>query len=552
MISETDQHFLDELFYCLKQTDIVKTKALCSFFPTISPAVQLRVLNELNKAPFYFSLPILLYIASLDVHGHQFEENLCRILIKKIKHNPLAMLAYMDKQDHPRRHIFIKIAGQLKIPQFKSILERLLHEEENPNLLREIIKAIAAFEHIDCIPRLAQLIQHHSHDISYEAIYALRRFNSPAAVDYLANSLTGIYGIDQVIVESLADIQSDEAIEKLVYMIGSSDTDVRNWAMDYLIEIGNKSIPFLINQLESASDDVVIHTINILGNIGDSSALSVFENLMQTHKENSNIRFALFEAIGRIKTSALNLNLFKGLEDEEEQVRLAAANAINRHFGIIPLDDLKTLLQRRNQQQIVESLIDAQADTVIAHLISHDDFAAIAKEYISTKASPEIRSYMTQRYGAFSETQQVDEAHGVKPKLTICVVDDSKMILKLYEKQLTALGYHPVPFNMPEQAISHVLTSKPDILITDLNMPKINGLQLAKTIRKRFSKDDLPIILITTQNDFLEKQLIENRLSIENKDKESSDIDTILYKPFRDEDLVQTIDMLLKKQTSGL
>ena len=44
-----------------------------------------------------------------------------------------------------------------------------------------------------------------------------------------------------------------------------------------------------------------------------------------------------------------------------------------------------------------------------------------------------------------------------------------------------------------------------------------------------------------------EKKSIENRIGIENSTNKTSDIDMILYKPFRDEELVKHIDILLKK-----
>jgi DNA-binding response OmpR family regulator len=80
-------------------------------------------------------------------------------------------------------------------------------------------------------------------------------------------------------------------------------------------------------------------------------------------------------------------------------------------------------------------------------------------------------------------------------------VDDSRMILNIYKATLHELGFEPVLFEFPATAIEWLQKEKPAMVLTDLNMPEISGVMLAAEIRKSYTPKDLPIIMVTTQNE---------------------------------------------------
>ena len=95
------------------------------------------------------------------------------------------------------------------------------------------------------------------------------------------------------------------------------------------------------------------------------------------------------------------------------------------------------------------------------------------------------------------------------------------MILNIYKTTLYELGFEPVLFEFPASALEWLETERPEILLTDLNMPDINGIDLCRAIRKKFSKEQLPVVMITTQN-----EANDNRAALE------AGINDIMYKPF--------------------
>lgn len=85
---------------------------------------------------------------------------------------------------------------------------------------------------------------------------------------------------------------------------------------------------------------------------------------------------------------------------------------------------------------------------------------------------------------------------------TILVVDDSLVFRKQISDMLTNMFYKVITVAHGEEALG-ILSTTPDItlVITDYNMPVINGLELTTEIRKTFTKNDLSIIALSGNND---------------------------------------------------
>lgn len=70
----------------------------------------------------------------------------------------------------------------------------------------------------------------------------------------------------------------------------------------------------------------------------------------------------------------------------------------------------------------------------------------------------------------------------------ILVVDDEPDITSVIKRGLETVGYTVDAFNEPEQALAHFKNSYYDMLIFDIRMPRLNGFQLYREIRKKDGK----------------------------------------------------------------
>lgn len=81
----------------------------------------------------------------------------------------------------------------------------------------------------------------------------------------------------------------------------------------------------------------------------------------------------------------------------------------------------------------------------------------------------------------------------------ILAVDDEPSMLRLLEISLRQAGYQPLTAKDGEEALEVILAQKVDCVVTDLHMPRMDGLQLLKEIRKTDS--ELPVIIVTAQGE---------------------------------------------------
>jgi len=80
---------------------------------------------------------------------------------------------------------------------------------------------------------------------------------------------------------------------------------------------------------------------------------------------------------------------------------------------------------------------------------------------------------------------------------TILVVDDEPQIRRVLRATLSSNGYEVIEAQSGQEAIEMVVTERPELILLDVNMPGMNGLEACNRIRMSF---DGPIIMVTVRN----------------------------------------------------
>jgi two-component system, OmpR family, KDP operon response regulator KdpE len=80
---------------------------------------------------------------------------------------------------------------------------------------------------------------------------------------------------------------------------------------------------------------------------------------------------------------------------------------------------------------------------------------------------------------------------------TILVVDDEPQIRRVLRATLSSNGYEVIEAKSGQEAIEMVVTERPELILLDVNMPGMNGLEACNKIRMSF---DGPIIMVTVHN----------------------------------------------------
>lgn len=87
----------------------------------------------------------------------------------------------------------------------------------------------------------------------------------------------------------------------------------------------------------------------------------------------------------------------------------------------------------------------------------------------------------------------------VKNRRTILMVDDEQELCKYVKEQLQDT-YNVVTANSGNSAWKEILRIRPDIVVTDIRMPDGNGIELCKRIKGNPETDNIPIIMLTSEN----------------------------------------------------
>ena len=89
----------------------------------------------------------------------------------------------------------------------------------------------------------------------------------------------------------------------------------------------------------------------------------------------------------------------------------------------------------------------------------------------------------------------------------ILVVDDEENIVKLVSYNLEQEGYEIIKANDGKEALAKIKQEKPDLMVLDLMLPKVDGFDICRKVRKNDQLKNLPIIILSAKEEEIDKIL---------------------------------------------
>ncbi len=121
----------------------------------------------------------------------------------------------------------------------------------------------------------------------------------------------------------------------------------------------------------------------------------------------------------------------------------------------------------------------------------------------------------------------------------ILVVDDEIYIVHILDFSLGMEGYEVVTALDGEQALEKARTEKPDLIVLDIMMPKLDGYETCKRLKADASTKDVPVILLSAKG-----RNVDQKVGFE------VGADDYITKPFSPRKLVERINAILGHGTS--
>jgi CheY-like chemotaxis protein len=125
-------------------------------------------------------------------------------------------------------------------------------------------------------------------------------------------------------------------------------------------------------------------------------------------------------------------------------------------------------------------------------------------------------------------------------ELKILIVDDEQDILNLIRLSLEPAGFRIIRTTKPEEGLSLALREKPDLFVLDIMMPRIDGLEFLRRIRRNPQLKHVPVIVVSAHANSAD-QLRRLKLS----QTEADHIDAVIGKPFHPAALLKTVKSVL-------
>jgi chemosensory pili system protein ChpA (sensor histidine kinase/response regulator) len=140
---------------------------------------------------------------------------------------------------------------------------------------------------------------------------------------------------------------------------------------------------------------------------------------------------------------------------------------------------------------------------------------------------------------ASQEAVAAGESDAARPTL-VMVVDDSVTVRKVTSRLLERNGMNVLTAKDGVDAIAQLQEHRPDIMLLDIEMPRMDGFEVATLVRHDERLKDLPIIMITSRTG--EKHR-ERAMAI--------GVNEYLGKPYQESDLLDNIQKLVKDKANG-
>ena len=119
--------------------------------------------------------------------------------------------------------------------------------------------------------------------------------------------------------------------------------------------------------------------------------------------------------------------------------------------------------------------------------------------------------------------------------IKILIADDEEVVLEIMARKIASQGYGVITAKDGQEAMDKIISELPDIIILDLNMPKMDGWAVLSQLRRNPpTKRWQPVIIVSAQN---ELESFKKSLNME--------ADHYLTKPCQIEDILKAIRLML-------
>lgn len=206
--------------------------------------------------------------------------------------------------------------------------------------------------------------------------------------------------------------------------------------------------------------------------------------------------------------------------------------------GLLEVDKIDDLAGNRDGDEhlILEGVQRLLRD--VKTTPSAEAHVALAIAYLnlnrSAEALPHLEKACEMRPSDQSATAALEK---LKSRRLVLTVDDSLTVRKIVAMTLERFGYRVLSASDGMQALARLNEQRPDLILLDITMPRMDGYQVCKTIKQNPYTKQIPVLMLSGKDGFFDK--------VKGKLAGATDY---LTKPFQEDELVKAVEKHIRSR----
>jgi len=508
-------------------------------------AEQFQVLQTIENALATKYIPELIGLLK-DPLGDEVMDSMVQEALKKLlTKDEEATAEGLKSNIFDLRRLCVQVAGDCGFPKAGVELIALAFERIEPFF--EILTACSKYHSDQMLPVFQKYLSDEDPLISTLCIESLGDLKDDSSLPFFMSAIDrcqsdNASSSDELIaaesIKAMSQMGMDECLLYLAKIVHHPHPTLRRLAHDGLVKNQSLSIPFLEDRFKQGSYDERIMVVNLLGNIGNNEAGEALSRCKDSGVElHPFVRHAMYEAFGVVQTREGVQYLLQGLEAEDDiLLLLSVVHSLDSQVNPGVLMHIRKLLTKDPQRYriLIEAIVTARAVQLFKMLYKDRNLQPLLLDDLEKVGDPFLMAQFMERIPAIPK-ERFQSYIDAKKERCFLVVDDSPSLLRYLRAILTDDRTEVLSAGNGQEALSVLEHGKTvHLIVTDMNMPKMNGVELTRKLKKHLIFNQLPIIMVTTESE-TEQKLFARRAGV----------DAFLTKPFQPADLQEKIESIL-------
>lgn len=465
-----------------------------------------------------------------------------------------AAVERLSSENPKLRDFCVGIVGEKQLASAAPKLIELAESETDPEMLLGVLGAMAAVHAPEFLPVFRKHAGSSDPLIAGTSIKALGEYRDAESIGLLEDIVSANEDDERYArcelstwsaVDALAEIGSAEALDFLAGKLHHRNPTARRLIHEALTRLGEPAVAPVAAMFKAGDRDEKIMAANVLGFIGHKAATDVLLDALEGKIQDHNITFAVYEALGQIRSMKVLVALLDSLPREKDPAMLLAVvgaldKQVDEALGRNLLPKFKELAKQDSfhWQAILSATIQSGAANLFVVLCSDPELGERAFKLAKRSADTETAAVFRERLEDLGDPRAAELTARVKDssRPTMLAVDDSGAMRSFYRACADELGLDVsvaengrVAWDMLEAGEEF------DIVVVDMNMPEMDGIELTTRIRGLENMARTPIVMATTESEKSQAQLAKK-----------AGVSAFLVKPFKAEVLANKIRKFLQ------